>query len=520
MKKILPLLLALLAAGCAGGARKDKPADALRSDPYKLLAERLSEAHGRMVNRKVAVLPFSYTDRRESDDGVVVSERLLTRIIQEGKLEVVERHLLEKVMGELKLQYSGAVDDSSIKSLGKILGVEAVVTGTLTRQSGGLLEINARLIKTETAAVLAACAAQARLDWESLAAVPELSAPEPAAPPARPRRLPAPGFPEDWKYRENLRVAERSGSSLVEYQVLVKFDSASAIRLGRMKTDCSDVRFSNSDERTGLAYWLEGGCGTPETRAWVRLPFLAKNSVKNIYLYYGNAAAAGESSGDIVFLVFDDFNDGSINGAKWSVITGECPVAETGGRLRFLGCSNGSTMQKAYLKTAQPLPEKYVAEFDGSADESGSNCQYHYLPLRWDGAVLPAGHNMGPGLKLGFGDGCSSDKEAVLYEQRDEGHTEIAKARHDLTPGAGYFYSIADSGSGLKISVDGKQLLAAATSFRGGYLLGLSARDYPHNKAVYYDNFRVRTYAPAEPEVYLYRPGEGGLAGGKYRSVR
>ena len=148
MKKNLFLAaLAALSLGCSGGVRKDRIENALHRDPYEFLAERLSAAHDRMANRKVAVLPFSYTDKRESDDGVVVSERLLTRVIQEGRLEVVERNLLETVMSELKLQYSGIVDEKSMKSLGKILGVEAVITGTLTRRNGGSLEINARLIR-------------------------------------------------------------------------------------------------------------------------------------------------------------------------------------------------------------------------------------------------------------------------------------------------------------------------------------------------------------------------------------
>src|SRR3989339_1341650 len=101
-RKILLLLCAAAAAGCSGNIRNDSVYDALNKDPYKFRAKRLSEAHDRMANRKVAVLPFSYTDNRRSDDGVVVAERLLTRIIEENKLEVVERNLLEKVMGELK----------------------------------------------------------------------------------------------------------------------------------------------------------------------------------------------------------------------------------------------------------------------------------------------------------------------------------------------------------------------------------------------------------------------------------
>jgi hypothetical protein len=53
---------------------------------------------------------------------------------QEGGLKVVERTLLEKVMSDLKLRSSAGADDDAIKSLGRGLGVNAVVVGTLTRR--------------------------------------------------------------------------------------------------------------------------------------------------------------------------------------------------------------------------------------------------------------------------------------------------------------------------------------------------------------------------------------------------
>ena len=45
--------------------------------------------------------------------------------------EVIERSLLDGVFKELKLQSSGAVSEESAKEIGKLLGVEAVVNGTL-----------------------------------------------------------------------------------------------------------------------------------------------------------------------------------------------------------------------------------------------------------------------------------------------------------------------------------------------------------------------------------------------------
>lgn len=145
---------------------------AFASDPYKDMALDLSDGADKLSNRKVAVLPFSYTDGRQSEGSTIVSERLITRIIQMGRLSVVERNLLDKVMSELKLQVSGAINPDSAKELGKILGVEAIVTGTLIEKRNGKVEVNARMIKTETADAIVATSAVLEKDWEDVAPPP------------------------------------------------------------------------------------------------------------------------------------------------------------------------------------------------------------------------------------------------------------------------------------------------------------------------------------------------------------
>lgn len=167
MIKIKPLHLLLAAllplAACAGRGRSTVNNDGV----YKHLADKLSDGHDKLAIRKIAVLPFSYVDRHLSSDGAVISEKLITRIANEGDLEIVERSLLAKVLEELVLQHSGVFDESSIKGLGKVLGVEAIVAGTLTKQRNGSLEINARLIKTETAAILSVATGNIYPDWET-----------------------------------------------------------------------------------------------------------------------------------------------------------------------------------------------------------------------------------------------------------------------------------------------------------------------------------------------------------------
>ncbi|MFC1546426.1 hypothetical protein ACFL4O_01775, partial [bacterium] len=64
-----------------------------------------------------------------------------------------------------KLQASGIVDCETAKSLGKILGVEGIITGTMMNIAKNRLEVNARLIKTETAEILIAGSMIIKKNW-------------------------------------------------------------------------------------------------------------------------------------------------------------------------------------------------------------------------------------------------------------------------------------------------------------------------------------------------------------------
>jgi len=157
------------------------------ADLYDKMAVEICEGGAELTKKKVAILPFAYVDGRKSPGGTIVSERLTTRIIKLKKLQVVERSLLEKVMEELKLQATGAIDSSSAKELGKLLGVEAIVVGSLMATREGQVEINARLIRTETAEAIVASNVTIERDWaEEVEEVP------PGVPPVAPPRYVAP----------------------------------------------------------------------------------------------------------------------------------------------------------------------------------------------------------------------------------------------------------------------------------------------------------------------------------------
>ncbi len=121
---------------------------------------------------KIAILPFSYLDKRKSEGGSIVSERLTTRIVKLKKYQVIERELLENLIQEQHLETSGAVSAETAKQIGKILGVDAIISGTLLDVEDGMVEVNARLIKTETAEVLNTASVSIKKIWSDVSIAP------------------------------------------------------------------------------------------------------------------------------------------------------------------------------------------------------------------------------------------------------------------------------------------------------------------------------------------------------------
>lgn len=133
-------------------------------DIYKTITnELLKDCTG--INKAVVVAGFSYSDGRDSRDGGVVAERITTELVKAKKFKVIERKEIEKVFEELKLQRSGAIDSDSAKEIGKMLGADWVVVGTLTELPDKQLELNVRLVGVESAEIINAINTPILKDW-------------------------------------------------------------------------------------------------------------------------------------------------------------------------------------------------------------------------------------------------------------------------------------------------------------------------------------------------------------------
>lgn len=102
----------------------------------------------------IAVIPFSDLHGKTNDFGIFLSEELTTRLFRTNRFQVVERQLLNEVVNEQKLNVSGLIDDNTAASVGRLLGLEAIVAGTIT-DLGSSIKVNTRLISTNTGTVFA-----------------------------------------------------------------------------------------------------------------------------------------------------------------------------------------------------------------------------------------------------------------------------------------------------------------------------------------------------------------------------
>jgi TolB-like protein len=124
-------------------------------DGVKDLATQISATATKQAKQKIAVLPFHELEGQSTVLGSYVAEELVTNLVQLGNFNVVERQLLHKILGELKIEQSGAIDPATAKQVGKLTGVDAIVTGSITDLET-FIAVNCRLIDTSTGEVFGA----------------------------------------------------------------------------------------------------------------------------------------------------------------------------------------------------------------------------------------------------------------------------------------------------------------------------------------------------------------------------
>lgn len=151
-------ILGILILGLAGPSR---------AGGFKGLARELGSAGRRAGMQRVAVAAMTPADGSRQADGWGIAEKLTTYIVRSGKVQAVERSLLQHIMEEHRLGRTGAVDPASLRRLGKLAAVDGVITGSFVMM-GRHAVVNARLVDVETGVIVAAAEAEVEREWFDL----------------------------------------------------------------------------------------------------------------------------------------------------------------------------------------------------------------------------------------------------------------------------------------------------------------------------------------------------------------
>ena len=150
-------------------------------------------SQGQTAKKRVAVFEFDsaaaqtgiispFFQTSSPNTGKAAADLLLTRLVRDAIVNVIERSALDKLLAEQNLSNSNRLDPQSAAKIGRILGVDAVIVGTITHYNledkttgggssgfGGIgrnpyntkhdmkghVQISARVVSPDTAEVLA-----------------------------------------------------------------------------------------------------------------------------------------------------------------------------------------------------------------------------------------------------------------------------------------------------------------------------------------------------------------------------
>ena len=144
--------------------------------------------------KRVAIMNFDYATVQSSvsaifgvnqDIGKGIADLLVDKLVNDGTYSVIERKALDKILAEQNFSNSDRADPNSAAKIGKILGVDAIIVGSITQfgrddkktsvgggalggvtgrfglggvsknESKAVVAITARMINTDTAEILA-----------------------------------------------------------------------------------------------------------------------------------------------------------------------------------------------------------------------------------------------------------------------------------------------------------------------------------------------------------------------------
>ena len=125
-------------------------------DEIDKLSMEMAEKIAAVGKKKVAVVDFTDLEGQVTLLGRFLAEEFSAALASSGKgFQVIDRTRIKTLLKEHKLAEEGFIDPQSAKELGRIAGVEALVTGVIT-PFGESVRLSIKILDTETAEVVEA----------------------------------------------------------------------------------------------------------------------------------------------------------------------------------------------------------------------------------------------------------------------------------------------------------------------------------------------------------------------------
>src|SRR5712664_187432 len=112
------------------------------------LAAKIAES-GR---KRIAVVDFTDLQGNVTELGRYLAEELSGALVNDSRgFRVIDRAHLKSILQEHKLAATGLIDPETARQLGKIAGVDTLVTGTITSAFGDTVRVLVKALDVETA---------------------------------------------------------------------------------------------------------------------------------------------------------------------------------------------------------------------------------------------------------------------------------------------------------------------------------------------------------------------------------
>ena len=266
---------------------------------------------------------------------------------------------------------------------------------------------------------------------------------------------------------------------MTDYQILTTIDTTTLITAGKMRSDCGDIRFTDTDGSTLLSYWIESDCNTVSTKIWVKIPSIPVGT-NTIYIYYNNPTATYDNlvGGTNTFMFFDDFLGSSMDTSKWQRISSGGSTTVSNSILDMWTTTSAYETWIAYNK--YPVNSSAIVRFKISTDAStGAG-----VGLSSDGTSSYAVWEMWAGKTWSI---WNSPNQPTITRTADYSSYHTARINRVGTTSVDFYTD------GV---YDGNISTYIPSSSFGGYLYITSRTNNVH---LYVDWFAIAKYASPEP---------------------